>query len=117
MSNEETTVESDPLKSIADAMEAAVQGTREGANHAYESVENALPIASDYLTRAVYNTCYAISYGIVLPTMLVVRSVPKNNAVVHGFVDGSRAASDMVDEIKTKKTNSEAGPASSLTSG
>ena len=87
-------------------MEAAVQGTKEGVNHAYETVENALPEASNYLSRAVYNTCYAISYGIVFPTMMVVRSVPKNNAMAHGFADGSRAAVDMVDEMKAKNSPS-----------
>jgi len=31
---------------------------------------------------------------------LIAKSIPTNNAVVHGFVDGARAASDTVDQMK-----------------
>ena len=37
---------------------------------------------------------------IVFPAVLIAKSVPANNAVVHGFVDGARAASDTVDQMK-----------------
>ncbi len=104
MSNEQTAVEPDPLKSIADAMEAAVEGTKEGMTRASEAVENMLPQANDLLSRFAYKTCYAISYGVVFPCVMIARSVPQNNAMVHGFIDGSRAARDMVDEIKSKST-------------
>ncbi len=34
--------------------------------------------------------------------MLLVHSIPKNNAVVHGFIDGAQAAKDSVQEMKSK---------------
>ena len=48
----------------------------------------------------MYTTSYTFSYGIVFPAVLIAKSIPANNAVVHGFVDGARAASDMVDQMK-----------------
>ena len=90
--------ESDPLKSVADAMETAVQAARDGAADAKAAVDRALPAISQFVSRFVYTTSYSISYGVVFPTMLLARAVPKNNALVHGLVDGARAAKDMVED-------------------
>jgi hypothetical protein len=99
---------SDPLKAVADAMDAAVKAAKEGAEEARATVADSLPAARKFVSRSVYNTCYAISYGVVFPTMLIVRMVPKDNAVVHGLVDGARAATDMVDEMKARSSSGEA---------
>lgn len=93
----------DPIKAVADAMDAAVKAAQEGAEGARETVAEALPAAGQFLSRMVYNACYGLSYGVVFPTMLAVRAIPKDNAAVHGFVDGAQAALDMVDEMKSKK--------------
>ena len=37
------------------------------------------------------------SYGVVFPTLLVARAVPKDNAIVNGLVDGARAARDALE--------------------
>jgi hypothetical protein len=100
---------SDPLKSVADALETAVQAARDGAADAKASVEKALPAASRFLSRFVYTTCYTFSYGVVFPTVLIAKSIPTNNAVVNGFVDGARAASDMVDQLKSRQIGSAEG--------
>ena len=92
----------DPLKAVADAMDAAVRAAKEGAEDARTTAVDALPAAGQMLTRLVYNTCYAVSYGVVFPTVFVARSLPANNAAVHGFVDGAHAAVDMVREMKHK---------------
>ena len=60
------------------------------------------------MSRFVYTTCYTISYGVVFPSVLVARSMPKNNAIVHGLVDGANAAFDMVDEMKKRKLEAQA---------
>jgi hypothetical protein len=86
--------DSDPLKAVADAMDAAVQAVKEGAESAKLSAADAWPAASQFLSRAVYKTSYAISYGLVFPAAMISRSIPRNNAFVHGLVDGARAASD-----------------------
>jgi hypothetical protein len=103
MQNENTaSTTSDPLKAVADAMDAAVMATKEGAQKARALATDALPATSEMLSKAVYNTCYAISFGIVFPTVFLARTFPKNNAVAHGLIDGAQAAIDMVNELKSK---------------
>jgi hypothetical protein len=93
---------SDPLKSVADALDAAVQAAKGGADDAYHAAAEALPRVEGMVSNITYKTFYAISYGIVFPTMLAARAIPKENAVVHGLVDGARAAIDLVDEMRAK---------------
>jgi len=95
----------DPLKSVADAMETALQAAKEGAADARARVDQALPAASQFLSRFVYTTCYTVSYGVVFPTVLIARSIPSNNAFVNGVVDGARAAMDAVEQVKTKRSS------------
>jgi hypothetical protein len=97
----------DPLKAVADAMDAAVKAAKEGAEDARSTAADALPAAGQMVSRLVYNTCYALSYGVVFPTVLAARSIPTNNAAVHGFIDGAHAAMDMVHEMKPKRDSSE----------
>ena len=66
-------------------------------------LEKALPAASRFLSRFVYTTTYTVSYAIVFPTILIAMCIPTNNAVVHGFVDGARAASEKADQVKTRR--------------
>jgi hypothetical protein len=103
MSDSESTIHPDPLKSVADAMEAAVLAAKDGASQARESVANAFPEAGNMLARLAYNTSYAISYGLVFPAVFVAKSVPQNNALIHGLADGARAAIDTVSEMRSHK--------------
>jgi hypothetical protein len=96
------TAGSDPLKAVADAMDAAVKAAKEGAEDARATAAEALPAAGQMVSRLVYNTCYAVSYGVVFSAVFVARSIPSNNAAVHGFIDGAHAAVDMVREMKQK---------------
>ena len=51
----------------------------------------------------------------VFPSVLVARTIPKNNPIVHGLIDGAHAAVDMVDEMKKRKLEGAAGePAGSI---
>jgi hypothetical protein len=95
---------SDPkIKAVADMVVQAVETTREGIADAREAAARALPEANSLISKLAYNTCYAVSYGVVFPTVLLARSVPRNNALVHGLVDGAHAAMDLVDEMKRAK--------------
>ena len=96
----------DPLKTVAEALETAVQAARDGAADARATVDKVLPATSRFLSRFAYTTSYAISYGVVFPTVLLARSIPTNNAVVHGMVDGARAAADMVEQMKNRQAAS-----------
>jgi hypothetical protein len=87
----------DPLRSAADAMTLALQAAKDGAADAQQRVNEMMPAIGGFLSRLTYTTCYAVSYGVVFPTLLVARAVPKDNAIVNGLVDGARAARDSLD--------------------
>lgn len=91
----------DPLKSVADALDAAVEAARGGVDAAQSAASEAFPALGGLLSTLTYKACYGLSYGVVFPTMLAVKAIPKENAVVHGFVDGARAAIDLVDEMRS----------------
>lgn len=108
---------SDPLNSVADALDAAVQAAKEGAGDAASAASRAIPVIGGMLSGITYKACYGVSYGVVFPTMLVANLVPKENAAVHGFVDGARAAKDLLEEMKARRLAEKAeGAAESPTS-
>jgi hypothetical protein len=100
----------DPLKTVADALDAAVKAGKDGAADAKTTAGKILPASGRFLLRFVYTTSYTLSYGVVFPTVLVAKSMPANNAVMHGFVDGAKAANDMVVQMKNRRVESVASP-------
>ena len=84
--------------SIADAAGSVFDSAKQGASEIQTRVSEALPATSRFLGRVVYKTSYAVSFGVTFPVMMVVRIVPKDNALVHGLVDGALAARDRVHE-------------------
>src|SRR5271169_5734773 len=96
----------DPLKTVADALDTAVKAAKDGAADAKATAGKVLPAASRFLSRFVYTTSYTFSYGVVFPAVLIAKSIPSNNALVHGFIDGARAASDTVDQWKASRVGS-----------
>ena len=108
MSNEAViTVSNDPLKSVADALDSAVQAAKGGVEDARATASRAIPDLSRFFSGLTYKTCYTVSYGVVFPAALVARAIPQENAVVHGLIDGARAAIDMVKEMKAKSLSAE----------
>ena len=106
---------SEDLKTVADAMEYALQAAKDGAADVKTRLNQALPGASRFVSRLVYTTCYTVSYGVVFPSVLVARSIPANNPLVHGLSDGAHAALDMVDEMRKRKLKaSESQPARAI---
>jgi hypothetical protein len=93
---------SNPLQAVADAMDAAAKAAKEGVEEARATAADTLPVANEFLSRLAYKTCYTISYGVVFPTVLIARSIPPNNALMNGLVDGAQAAIDMVQEMRNK---------------
>ena len=92
---------SDPLTAIADAMDAAVEAAKDGADRAGATVADLVPAAGRLLSRAVYKASYAVSFGVVFPAAIIAKAIPKGNAAVHGLIDGALAARDAVQEMKT----------------
>jgi hypothetical protein len=92
-----------PLKTVADAIGHEVEGMKEGLSAATARADEALPAVNGFVSRLVYTSSYAISYGVVFPSVLLARSIPKNNPIVHGLVDGAHGAVDMVDKVMKRK--------------
>jgi hypothetical protein len=93
----------DPLKTVANALDTAVKAAKDGAADAKATAGKMLPAAGRFLSRFVYTTSYTFSYGVVFPAVLIARSIPANNAIVHGLVEGAQAANDKVVEIKRRR--------------
>jgi hypothetical protein len=89
----------DPLTMVANALETAVLAAKDGVSEAQASVEKAMPVATRLLARIVYGAGYTVSYGVVVPTLLIAKVIPTNNALVNGFIDGARAARDTVSQM------------------
>ncbi len=87
-----------PDHSAADFAGSAFESARHGVTELQERAAEALPAAGHFLGRVVYKTSYAVAFGVTFPVMMIVRIVPKDNAIVHGLVDGAIAARDRVDE-------------------
>ncbi len=96
----------DPLQTVADALEKAAHAASDTAVSAQVAVQESLPGVSRFVAKVVYTTCYSISYGVVFPAAWIAKSVPSDNAVVNGLSEGARAAIDAVDEMKSRRTAS-----------
>jgi hypothetical protein len=82
----------------ANLVESAFESAEHGSNELQEQGAEALPAAGHFLGRVVYRTSYAVAFGLTFPVMMVVRVIPKENAFVHGLIDGAIAARERVDE-------------------
>ena len=76
------------LSTAKGAWETALQAAKNGAADARATAENALPAATRFVSRMLYTTTYSLSYGMVFPVVFIARSIPANNAVVQGLIDG-----------------------------
>ena len=88
----------DPLQSAGNVVDSAVVAVSQGTYDAQERISGAMPAIGHFVSRMVYTSCYGLSYGVVFPVLLVVRMVPKNNAIVHGLVNGAIAAREQVED-------------------
>jgi len=86
------------VDSTASVGQSALDSIKQGAYEIQARASDALPATGRFVGRVVYNTAYAVSFGLTFPVMMVVRVVPKDNVLVHGLVDGAAAARDQVDD-------------------
>ena len=93
----------DARQTFVDAWGIAVQAAKDGAANAKATAGQALPAATRFLSRVVYTMSYSFSYGFVFPVAFVAKSMPADNAVLIGMIDGARAANDWVDELKHRE--------------
>lgn len=91
------------FEKVAVAMASAAEAMKSGAADGRDAAARALPRAQLALSKTVYSTSYYLSYGIVFPTLMLTSIVPRNNALVHGMIDGARAAHDAVDSLRAQR--------------
>ena len=46
------------------------------------------------MSRMIYSGSYALAYGVVYATVFVAQMIPQDNSMMHGFLDGGKAAMD-----------------------
>lgn len=92
--------EADPLRSIADAMRDAIHTASEDAAKAQDRVREAGAGITHSASRFLYTSSYMVSYGIVYASVFVAKSIPQDNPVVEGLIDGGRAAMEALHEAK-----------------
>ena len=74
-----------------------------GIADARASVEETWPKITDAVGKGMYNSAYGLAFGVTFPILLLAKSIPQNNCIVWGFVDGARAASKYCDRTFSKK--------------
>ena len=89
-------ISADTVDSSTGAAAVAPGSIRDGAYEIQARASQALPATGRFLGRVVYHTAYAVSFGVTFPVMMIVRVVPKDNALIHGLLDGAAAARERV---------------------
>ncbi len=87
------------LNSVSGTLDLVASAARNGAADARVAASKALSNSSLFLSRVVYQTTYAVSYGVVFPAAFVARAIPRDNAAVRGLIEGAHAASQRADAI------------------
>lgn len=100
MSDDQAAAAPDPLQAIADALESASQSTQQGFADVKATAAQAIPAIQSGASQAAYKLGYGLSYGVVFAAVFASRAIPRDNAVVHGIVDGARAATDYLKESR-----------------
>ena len=101
MSEPETGVNHNSEASPNSTLALVKQAAQDGAADAREAAARTWDSTSLFVKRFVYTTCYTISYGVVFPSTPLARSIPKDNAMVRGLIDGAQAAKDKVEQLGT----------------
>jgi hypothetical protein len=87
------------LNSVSGTLDLVANAARSGAADARVAATKALSNTRLFLSRVIYQTTYAVSYGVVFPAAFVARAIPRDNAAVRGFIEGAHAASHHADAI------------------
>ncbi len=99
MSDSQSNPSQDVIETATGTLNVVRTAAQRGAADATEAANQAWTATGRIVGRFVYNTCYTISYGVVFPSVLLARSIPVNNEVVRGLIDGAQAARHKVDEL------------------
>jgi hypothetical protein len=99
MSDGVSSVHAIPSANGEGTLQLVGRAARDGANDASEAAARFWANSSLMVSRALYNTAYSLSYGVVFPVAYVTRAIPADCAVARGAVDGADAAVRKVDGL------------------
>lgn len=94
---------------------AVVEAARTGAADARSAAEGLVPSIAKSVGGGLHATGFLLGYAVTFPTVLVARFVPKQNAVVYGLTDGSRAACDLARATVHREPEAVSVPALAVT--
>eukprot|EP00475_Leptophrys_vorax_P023619 TRINITY_DN32355_c0_g1_i1.p1 TRINITY_DN32355_c0_g1~~TRINITY_DN32355_c0_g1_i1.p1 ORF type:complete len:104 (+),score=5.22 TRINITY_DN32355_c0_g1_i1:212-523(+) len=94
--------ESTTASSVKSFMSTTRDAVQDGIADARATVEEAWPKVAETINKGVYKLAYGVAFGLAFPVVLVAKSVPQNNCVVWGLVDGARSAKSAVDRLTAK---------------
>ena len=75
---------------------------QDGIADARAKVEEAWPKVTETLNKGLYKLAYGLAFGVTFPVVLVAKSIPQNNCVVWGLVDGANSARAAVNRLTVK---------------
>ena len=106
------------LDAPSGAMDLVKRAAKDGAADAQAAADRVLSAAGLFVCRFVYTTCYTVSYGVVFPSTMISRAVPRDNVAVRGLIDGAAAAVRKVDELRgLPETSMSSGPIVAASAG
>ena len=103
MSNGAYSVNAVPSVNGAGGLQLVGRAARDGAADASDAAARVWSSSSLMVARLLYNTAYAVSYGVVFPIAYVARATPADNPVVQGIVEGADDASKKVDLLLNRR--------------
>ena len=99
MTDSPSTPQDHPSETGSGTLAIVTQAARRGAADASAAASRTWEAAGRFANRCLYTTCYTVAYGVVFPSVLLARAVPKNNPLVRGLIDGTQAAIRKTDEL------------------
>jgi hypothetical protein len=97
-----------PSTEVGRTMDLVAQAARQGASDAREAAQRVWSATGLAASKMLYNTTYAISYGVVFPVAFVAQAVPRDSAAVRGLIEGAEAASQRVDRLLGRSASTSA---------
>jgi len=86
------------MDAVADPLDNSSGPSTGTAEKVRSTVGQAAPNVMRAMSRATYTSAYVLAYGVVYASVFVAKSVPQDNAFMHGLLDGSFAARDAVND-------------------
>ncbi|MEI6540953.1 MAG: hypothetical protein WCO86_15735 [Planctomycetota bacterium] len=103
MSNAVGVIVSEPAtSSVTNFVSSTRNAVQDGMADARAAVDQAWPKVTGAISTGMYNTAYGVAFGLTFPCVLVAKLIPQNNCVVHGLVDGAKAAQSAVQRMSSK---------------